>query len=391
MKVKTNPIKPLCLFTLLSFKGVALADVYTDIIGSIFTDPVVSAGEIVTVKQTDTAIIGDIKIGPAKGSNHIKGNLVNYGQTYTWKDVFVDQGGVLENYGNLSVAQALSITGNQACGKIINHTGGKLILSGYMDFYCYSAELENAGILTVVSSVGYWNYQLGLTSVMRGRMRNTGALLIDNSESSNNCNNLNWPFAITNEGVFEIASGSVCDFATSPAQPISQTGTKYPRTGTSYTQVSGETVVNGTFGVHTLSLKAGKLSGNGTVKRAPKVLGLPALEISPGSQIEPIGKLTLIPEQGITIFNGTVNIDLSSKGNDLLQVEGNFYMSGSAHLYVTVNRNLPLRRGLSFTIITGAYVDTNFSSEENALLPPLPAGLKWQIVNDGTSVKLNII
>lgn len=152
-----------------------------------------------------------------------------------------------------------------------------------------------------------------------------------------------------------------------------------------YQQTKGETIVDGVFKVHKLVLTAGKLSGNGLVKNVPAILSS-KLTVSPGSPGKPYGKLTLIPETGITTFGGTLNIELSPAGNDELHVEGELYMTPFSKINVVVADGLKLKKGDSFTIMTGNYVEFN-----GADLPSLPSFLKWDIVQNGTSVKLNVI
>lgn len=256
-----------------------------------------------------------------------------------------------------------------------------------MDFYSNDAYFENAGHMRVIRGLGHLvsGYTEGFTAgVLRGTIKNTGTFVLDRDNGSNLC--LNWARAtIINEGVFEVKKGSICDFGEYPD----------PEGETIYRQTKGETIVDGVFGAHKITLQGGTLSGTGTILNMPSINSSARLNVSPGTTGSPFGTLTLIPEShnGYVDFSrGTIMIELGGlyPAHDQLHVEGECIL-GNVKINVSLRDGFVPKAGDSFTLLSANSVtDFGVPIESRLDLPELPSGLSWQVINNGTTVKLNV-
>jgi hypothetical protein len=370
---------PFSFITLISLCVTATADL-------IENPESIPVGQSLTVNPQDTLSIGPTSIHPAGASISIRGTLINQGQVNALKNgssggnIYVQ--GILSNSGNIFADGALSITGD----KIINQAGGNIILSGYMDMYNNNAYFENAGRMSVIGALGHRVYPGGFTAgVLRGTIKNTGTFILDRDNVSNIC--LNYERAVLiNEGVFEVKKGSTCDFGAAQAGGD---------TWTEYRQTKGETIVDGIFGAHKITLQGGTLSGTGTILNMPSINSSARLNVSPGTTGSPFGTLTLIPEShnGYVDFSrGTITIELGGlyPAHDQLHVEGEFIL-GNVKINVSLRDGFVPKAGDSFTLLSANSVtDFGVPIESRLDLPALPSGLSWQAVNDGITVKLNV-
>ena len=383
MKTHNHRTLILCLITLFNLNPTASADVIPN-------PGDIPAGQALTVNPSDTLFV-EMANGGADLS--VWGTLVNQGQIHAMDSDFYGSniyiGGIFENHGNAFVNGALSILGGSGTSthKIINHAGGNIVLSGYVDMYSQESQLENAGKFHVIKALGhnaqaYYGFTAG---IIRGNIRNTGTFLIDRNNGMNICQNFG-KIVIANEGVFEIGKDNICDFGI---------GTVSTNNLTTYRQTKGETVVNGTFGAHMLELQGGTVSGTGTLLRMPEQFQTAGVNISPGSRGAPFGTLTLVPEANDLIFTfGSINIELGgpNQGHDRVHVNGDLYVVGATIINVTLHGGYVPRRGESFTILSANHIGNHAGGVASRVkLPQLGAGLSWQVVNDGLTVKLNVI
>lgn len=365
----------------LSFSFITLISVSGSTIADLIPGPRwIRPGESLTINPRDTL----------QGWGDVDGHLINHGLIYAPQRASIFVGGILDNYGNIVVDEAFSIRGGSGNGvnrKIINHTGGNILLSGYMDFYSNDAYFENAGHMRVIRGLGHLvsGYTEGFTAgVLGGTIKNTGTFVLDRDNGSNLC--LNWARAtIINEGVFEVKKGSICDFGEYPD----------PEGETIYRQTKGETIVDGVFGAHKITLQGGTLSGTGTILNMPSINSSARLNVSPGTTGSPFGTLTLIPEShnGYVDFSrGTIMIELGGlyPAHDQLHVEGECIL-GNVKINVSLRDGFVPKAGDSFTLLSANSVtDFGVPIESRLDLPELPSGLSWQVINDGTTVKLNV-
>jgi hypothetical protein len=323
----------------------------------------VGEGQTVTVNATDTAT----------HAGQIWGTLNNYGITSL--DSFADLFGTLNNYGLLITKD---ITHN---GKTINHAGGHIVMTGYIDMYSTNSLFDNAGKVSVINAIGDGGNvgsNAPFTYLFRGPINNSGTFLIDRGSNQNVCPQSGIG-TITNSGLFEIAKNTLCDFAARPA-------TDYARA--TYIQTAGETRVNGTFSAHSLDLRGGTVSGSGSVKNIETFMPS-QVTVAPGA---PLGTLNLTPIGGGGEFfcmQCTIEIELGgASGNDLLKVNSEFYLHNEKISVVLRNGFVP-KRGDSFTVITANYM-LEYGSPPIYLLPQLPGGLTWNVAVSDTAMTLTV-
>jgi len=329
----------------------------------------VPLGQTVTVNVNDTMI----------GSSMVYGTLNNYGLL---KDDTYNSGivGVLNNHGIILSEQGFSSYAYR--GKIINHTDGLIVMSGYVDMYGQQSYFENAGRLIVAKSIGDAGGDdksyIPFTYIFRGAIKNTGSMLIDRNNGLNVCQ-LGYGFAngnLVNEGSFEIAGGSLCHFAENPATA---------RVKSTYIQNAGETKINGSFSAHQVTINKGILSGNGNLAGGIFDALSNQVTIAPGSTI---GTLNIAPDNGQLACSGcSIAIELSGATTaDQLHVNGGFSMN-NANLNVQLLDGYVPAPGATFSVITANSINDN-GLAPTYNLPILPNGRTWSVQNTGTEVVL---
>jgi hypothetical protein len=211
--------------------------------------------------------------------------------------------------------------------------------------------------------------------IFKGIIKNSGSMLIDRNVGSNICMSMGGVGNFINEGVFEIAGGSLCHFAENPA-------TKFLKT--TYIQNAGETKVNGSFSAHQVTLNKGVLSGNGNLAGTISPVAN-AVTIAPGA---PVGTLTINPDNSQLQCSGcSVAIELSGATTaDQLHVNGDFNIDGG-NLNVQLLDGYVPAPGATFTVITANSVNFN-GAAPTYTLPTLPNGRTWNVQNTGTEVVL---
>lgn len=351
---------------------------------------IVPAGQTVTINVKDTMKAkdrNDPNNPPPPMNNVVVGTLNNFGLLKTDYDMFVN--GVLNNHGVIFPEQAFSIQGGDI-GKIVNHADGLIVMTGYIDMYHMQSDFENAGRLIVAKSIG--DQGLGasdyllppsgksympFTYVFRGTIKNTGSMLIDRNNGLNVCQLGHRSIGVFfNEGVFEIADGSLCHFAEYPADAF---------TKATYIQNAGETKLNGSFSAHQVNINKGLLSGNGNLAGNISALFSP-VTIAPGA---PVGTLNITPDKGQLICSScSIAIELSSATSaDQLHVEGKFYMS-NWKLNVQLRDGYIPAPGTSFTVVSASNYIQNSLLEPIYNLPTLPNDRTWSVQNTGSEIVL---
>src|SRR5690606_11498339 len=210
----------------------------------------IPVGESLTVGYRDTLYTRPNSTYPSGVSLSVRGSLINEGQVNALNqgprgDIYVS--GTLTNYGNIFADKAFSITASTTGGSIRNEPGGSIILGGYIDMYSDNAYFENAGHMRIIRGLGHVvsGYLQGFTAgLLRGTIKNTGMFVLDRDNGLNLCLNYG-KVTIINEGIFEVKKGSTCDFG----------GVPDPEGETIYRQTKGETIVDGVFGAHKITLQ----------------------------------------------------------------------------------------------------------------------------------------
>lgn len=337
----------------------------------------VPAGQTLTIDAADTVV----------GGGFLDGTLNNYGYIDTDYNpiypnveslIFMNLYSVLNNHGEIYIGSegAFSLTGGQ---KIVNHPDGLIVMAGYIDVYSGTqTAFENAGTLIVTrpgayKSELYPNDTTPFTWAFFGILKNTGTMLLDRNNGQNICILGGRTFSLVNEGHLVIGNGTECNFAleqNSKARLI---------------QNNGETKVNGTLGVHELTINKGVLSGSGNlIGRFTRHLR--DVTISPG---DPVGTLSITPppEQNyVFCIKCTVAIDLAgAESSDRLHIDGDLYLSGWT-LNVQLRDGYIPSPGTSFVIATANSIDDFNTPIYN--LPVLPDNRTWSIQNTGTELVL---
>ena len=363
------------LFTALSILGGAS-------VANVIPPTTVPSGQMLTINAQDTVFVGSITGNDA--NFFVYGSVDNYGQINAMNGSNIHVRNVLKNYGNVFASGAFSIVNGSGSHKIFNQPTGNVVVSGYVDMYPYDSYFENAGRFSLIRSLGHEVYDYGFSWLWRGTFKNVGIVTMDRNNGGNVCGSSSKATFI-NEGLFEVASGTICDFGAYEYDPVVNP--------TVFRQTKGETVVNGKLGSHQLDLQGGKLSGTGTVLRFPEQMWSTSLSISPGSPTAPIGVLTLVPEVGYIIFgDGALEIGLGNAvgDSDRLQVNGEIYLVAGARVNVSLHDGFVPTLGNSFTIVSADNVGTDNFELANLNLPKLPGALRWRLDNLGTALKLTV-
>lgn len=333
-----------------------------------------ASGETLTITAEDTYV-----------DSTTQGILNNYGEAQL-QDHFVD--GIFNNYGNVFSNDAFSISGgpgNESNRRIINHSTGNMVVTGYMDFYSYDSLFENAGRFSAIDTLGdgtlnYFGEHISepFTLLLRGVIKNTGSFLINKRFAPNACKA--GTGVIYNSGTFEISQGTNCNFAEHPKEDL--------RGKTSYIQNDGELKVNGYFATHDTRINGGVITGAGTIEGLDYRL-FNKVSLSPGS---PIGALSITPNRPY-LYCANCSIDIELAGNekyDKLQVNGNFYLY-RWKLNILLRDGYIPQLGDNFDIVSADYLEILGPSPSYNNLPELPFGLNWDVQNDGTKITLTVI
>lgn len=329
----------------------------------------VPLGSTVDIYASDTAILSGL---------NLRGTVNNHGLMKESAPSNVELRGTLNNDGNIFFESYI----NAGPLSLTNHPDGYIVMTNYIDAYQQST-IENAGTLVVANSLGDGIY-LGpktepFTYMFQGIIHNTGKILINRKNSpgfENVCQEQNRIMTVRNEGYFEIASGSLCDWGSNPQTQI---------TKATYVQDRGETRIDGTFGAHEIAINKGVLSGIGTIQGNFNNSLSSAVTVSPGA---PLGTLTIAPDGGNLICLGcSVSIELAgNQSADQFHVDGNITMNGW-------NLNVQLRDGYlpavgtNFTVVSANLI-YYWGMEPTYNLPKLPDGRTWSVQNTGTEVIL---
>jgi len=249
--------------------------------------------------------------------------------------------------GSVSLTGAGTVTLSTSGGgtAIINETGSSAVLTNVSNTIQGFGQIGNNGLALVNQSTINAN-------------QSAGVLIVN-------------PSTLTNQGLFETASGSTSQVSNG-----------------SIANAGGTIKVDGTMGVPTgFTVNGGTLSGAGTISGS--VIVGPSAITQPGD----------IPLPGVLTISGNGAGNYTQGPTDALNVviggttPGTQYsqlkLTGTANLNGALNVNLASgftpAVGTQFTILSAASVTGQFSTPN---LPNLPAGLLWTVLYNPTSVVL---
>jgi hypothetical protein len=305
----------------------------------------------------------------------------NYGEIQAHSQEFIR--GTLNNYGNLFSYNVLSIASGsdtEIDRRIINHAEGNMILMGYMDIYSENALFENSGRFSAIDGLGDNSYPgTAFTYGIKGTIKNTGSFLIDKPAASNACEHgMGGHATIQNNGQFKITQGTNCRFDRLGAVDLTASST--------FTQNSGEFIVNGYFSASKVDINNGTISGTGTVSGLSFIIPN-KVTLSPGS---PYGTLSIIPTgQFIACDRCSVDIELAGQAKiDHLHFEGEFILY-RWKLNVLFREGFSPQQGDSFEILSADNIMIVGPLPEYHL-PELKSGLNWDVQYNDTNITLTV-
>ena len=268
---------------------------------------------------------------------------------------------VFNNYGTVDAANGyIGVRGNSA-HKLVNKPTG--IINASLDyFHIYArAQLENYGAINFVPRVGqgqtYDSYYFNI--YFNARFDNYGSTRFDSVV----------------DGQFGSTAATISNYGDFEITPNGSYSTK-----AAYSQISGETRVNGAFSASTIDLQGGRLSGTGTV-RGLRSVGDKAT-IAPGTEI---GALTV--DNDLTL-GGSLDIELGSPqtGSDRVVVNGILNLN-NVRLNVLLRDSSLMPLGTTYTIITANQITGEMLDPG---LPSLPSGARFILEYTGTAVRLTV-
>lgn len=300
-------------------------------------------------------------------------------------ELVVGTNGVFENYGILESETNTHIPGGSN-GKIINHLGGIINVSYYLDLY--GGEVINEGTLNFNRRIGdgYAGLEWGhapayivmnantyLTNLENGYIRIDNTVLFDSSIFS-------WQ-VITNYGKIEITKNG----------KLSLVSSFYPDKAIAYKQdgPSSQMIVNGELiltpkGATTgfSALLNGTFKGTGVIKgNYDSDMGF---TIAPGDEI---GTLTFDTPELALNFGTMLDIEIGGRlanqmKHDVLNVTGNLKLQGTLNIYN--HAGFAPQDGQTYTIIKA----NNITGQFFAINGDNRFGGRWSLQYNPTSVVL---
>jgi len=287
------------------------------------------------------------------GASGIDGVVNNYGELqFNLSSIIFLRGGI-NNYGLIKNGyDFIALDGS----KYINHKNAILNSTEWLRFN-RGASLDNFGTINFIPNTGDGSRDnlFGLN----GTFNNYNVCRIDDPNIR-----VSGTGEFINQGTFEISSQTTYS------------------TNISYTQNSGETVVNGAFEADNIQINAGAIRGNGIVTANNTLMLGRGAGFSPGSIASSLDTLTINVDGGmlISVFN-YVNIELGSVGHDKLHVNGDLYLFG------TINVTLQGLPAQSYEIISS---DSPIVFGQNLKIN-LPSIFNWDIEYTDTSIIIHKI
>ncbi|MBL8200357.1 MAG: PEP-CTERM sorting domain-containing protein [Chromatiales bacterium] len=282
-----------------------------------------------------------------------------------------DNGGLLDNSGavhNRAGAEFVNLGSLSAApGSLANRAGAWFVNRGHF-LNEAGAAIDNAGTF-YNHATGVLDNQGALHNAVEGRFVNRGLLttggaatLLNEGHFENHGEVVNTG-DIENRGLFEVTEGATLH------------GASFPLYSGIYTQLAGETRVNGRMDQDSLFIGAGRLSGNGQIYGRVYV-GADGV-IDPGNPGE-AGWLSAF-RNGVTLDGGTLHIDIASETLYDVLVADQQFLAHNATLEVSLLGGYKPEAGNLFDfLVTSGGNPALADAFVERRLPALGPDLAWQ-------------